>query len=276
MIPNILYGALRLLFVWLPLFLLFNLTYYVLMFFPVGISILLFFIKTEKVEGPQGPKTVATRVIHRLRRWRYKLTHFIRVGMLPIYKQPIKNWFFLFPAAFFLLVLALLILSPFFAIAFIASLTFTAVFEIATTSKVPSGATHVPAFYSPPTSSDHYSRMVVFAIFGVVFGGIHCIGWNFVFPTHSERFLWRYTSLVLSVIPPVVAPIDYILENFEWKDRWRKILRLFLDIFMSVLLFVYVPARLSLIAQALALLRDQPPTAYIAVDWTRYIPHLFN
>jgi len=280
------YGALRLLFVWLPLFLLFNLTYYVLMLFPVGISILLFYIKTEKVEERQGsktekvdPKTVATRVIRRLRKWRYALTHPIRqlfVKMLPVYKKyPITSWFFLFPASFFLLILALLILSPFFAIAFIASLTFTAVFEIATTNEVPLDATHVPTFYSPRTRSDRYSRMVVFAIFGVVFGGIHCIGWNFAFPTHSERSLWRFASLVITITPLVVAPINSTLQNSEWKDRWWKILRLFLDIFTTALLFVYVLARLSLIVQAIVLLRHQPVDAYVAVDWSKYIPY-FN
>jgi len=45
---------------------------------------------------------------------------------------------------------------------------------------------------------------------------------------------------------------------------------------MTVLLFLYVPARLSLITQALALLRNQPETAFIAVEWTKYILHLFH
>ena len=270
MISNI-DGALRLFFVWLPLFLLFNLTYYVLMFFPVGISILLLFIKTEKVEEPQDPKTVATRVIRPLCKWRYELTDSIRVRMLPVYKQPIKNWFFLFPASFFLLVFVLLIFSPFFTLAF----TLTTIFEIATTNEVPLGATHVPAFYSSRIGSDRPSPMVVFAISGVVFGGIHCIGWNFAFPTHSERSLWRFASLVITITPLVVVPINSTLENSEWKDRWWKILRLFLDIFTTALFFVYALARLSLIVQALVLLRHQPVDAYVAVDWSKYIPY-FN
>ena len=36
------------------------------------------------------------------------------------------------------------------------------------------------------------------------------------------------------------------------------------------------PARLSLIAQALALLRNQPSIALVVVDWTKYVPHLFS
>jgi len=44
---------------------------------------------------------------------------------------------------------------------------------------------------------------------------------------------------------------------------------------MTILLFIYVLARLSLIGQALALLRHQPESAFLAVDWTKYIPHIF-
>jgi len=54
--------------------------------------------------------------------------------------------------------------------------------------------------------------------------------------------------------------------------RRRKI---FLDIFATALLFVYVLVRLSLIVQALVLLRHQPVAAYVAVDWSKYIPY-FN
>ena len=44
---------------------------------------------------------------------------------------------------------------------------------------------------------------------------------------------------------------------------------------MTILLFIYVLARLFLIIQALTLLRNQPPSALVAVDWTKYIPRLF-
>jgi len=114
--------------------------------------------------------------------------------------------------------------------------------------------------------------MIVFAFFGVIFGGLHCIGWDFTYPTAFEQHLWRASSLAITVIPFIVAPIDYILENF---DLDIKVIRLTLDLIMTILLFVYVPARLSLIAQALALLRNQPQTAFIAVEWTKYIPHIF-
>src|SRR6266545_4964005 len=73
------------------------------------------------------------------------------------------------------------VLGPLFAIFFIASFIFTAVFKIATTNTVQLATVHIPFFY-------------VFAIFG----RFHCVR-TFAFPTHSERFLWRYTSLALTI-----------------------------------------------------------------------------
>jgi len=93
--------------------------------------------------------------------------------------------------------------------------------------------------------------MVVFALFGVIFGGLHCIGWYFMYPTQSEQTLGS-------------------CQIFEGRTL------LILDLIMTILLFVYVLARLSLIAQALALLRNQPSSALVAVDWTKYVPHLFS
>jgi hypothetical protein len=43
------------------------------------------------------------------------------------------------------------------------------------------------------------------------FGGLHCIGWNFKFPTYSEQILWRGTSLVITVILLIVASIDFLI-----------------------------------------------------------------
>jgi len=120
--------------------------------------------------------------------------------------------------------------------------------------------------------------MVVFALFGVIFGGLHCIGWNFKFPTHAEQTFWRATSLAITIIPLIVAPIDFLLAARDI-DSYPKAVRgtlLILDLIMTVLLFMYVPARLSLLAQALALLRAQPQSALVAVDWTKYIPHIFS
>ena len=219
-----------------------------------------------------------------LRQLRYNFTSFIaRISemwlrrFLDSYSASglFVGWIFVIPTLFIFLLVTTILLLPFFALLFLVSFIFTAVFGIITTSTVTPNSLHVPSFYSPTTKSDKYSRMIVFALFGVIFGGLHCIGWNFTYPTAFEQHLWRASSLAITVIPLIVAPIDYILENYKLDKGFLKVVRLTLDLIMTILLFTYVPARLTLIGQAFALLRKQPQDAFLAVDWNQYIPHLF-
>ena len=121
-------------------------------------------------------------------------------------------------------------------------------------------------------------HMVVATIIGIVFGGLHCIAWNFTYPTDVERLLWRSASVAIAAIPLFVvrAASDYV-ELSEEAPRERvsliSILAIALANFVSILLVLYMLARLSIIAQAFYLLTKQPPSAYIAIDWTQYVPH---
>ena len=254
--------------------------------FPIGIVFLLRIIKTKPINSEPSKKRglIASQLVFALRQFRYRLTSSIGIRFGRAFAGALNpdsitttviSSVFALPALFFVLLFVVIFLLPFFAMISLVSFIFAAVFGIITTSTVRRGATRVPSFYAPPTNSDRYSRMVVFSIFGVIFGGLHCIGWNFTYPTFFEKNLWRASSLAITIIPVVAAPIDYILENFEFKSRSQRILRLTLDLVMTVLLFIYVPTRLSLIAQSLSLLRNQPPDAFLTVDWTQYIPHIF-
>jgi len=96
----------------------------------------------------------------------------------------------------------------FFVLLLLVSFVFPAVFGITTSRTVTFTSPHVPL---PRTKSDKYPRMVVVAFFGVIFGGVHCIGWNFTYAISFE--LHRALALAITQIP-LVAPIDYVLENF--------------------------------------------------------------
>ena len=277
--------AVLLLFIGVPiiLFVIFSLCLFIP--FPLGIILLLKILRTSPViEEPSGTRgLIAARIVLALRKLRYQLTSYITTISQKWLRDFLDEnsesafwigWHFILPSLFILLLATTICFLPFFALFFLFSFIFTAVFGIITSNTVAPGASQVPTFYAPTTNSDKYSRMVVFAVFGVIFGGLHCIGWNFTYPTPFEQHLWRATSLAITVIPLAVAPIDYILDNFELTEGFGRVLRLVLDLIMTILLFVYVPARLSLIAQALALLRTQPETAFLAVDWTQYIPHI--
>jgi len=261
------------------------------LFFPplpiaLGIAFLLNILKTKPVTQQEldDSNLIAAQIVISLRQLRYKFTSSIaRISKEWIWRFLLfegataffVGWLFVIPTLFVFLLVTTIILFPFFILVFLVSFIFTAVFGIITTSTVTPNSLHVPSFYSPTTKSDKYSRMVVFAIFGVIFGGLHCVGWNFTYPTAFEQHLWRASSLAITAIPLIVAPIDYLLENYELDKGFVKVVRLTLDPIMTILLFIYAPARLTLIGQAFALLRKQPEDAFFAVDWNQYIPLLF-
>ena len=286
-----------------PIFLSYIVTFPVFVVFPIGIVFLLKIIKTKPVQAPedtpsQNRSLLAVRILSALQTFRFRLTStvskFVGKRLSEIFAEEYDGvsgfllafflgWYILLPILFVFLSFFIIMLIPLFGLLFVVSFVFTAVFGIFTTSSIhSSGASHVPPFYAPHTSSDRWSRMAVFALFGVIFGGLHCIGWNFKFPTHSEQIFWRTTSLAITIIPLIVAPIDFLLAAFLHNRDAKsygiigQVGLLTLDLIMTILLFVYVPARLFLIAQALALLRSQPASALSAVDWTKYVPHLFS
>lgn len=278
----------------LPFDLIYIITFPFFVLFPLSIVLLLKIIKTKPApqETSQSRGLLAARTVAALQKFRYWLTSIVSefVGnklaqvlsgeyeWSEIFTDFLFGWYILLPSLFFLvLTVFIIILLPLFALLLLVSFIFTAVFGIVTTSSIRPGASHVPSFYAPSTQSDLWSRMIVFALFGVIFGGLHCIGWDFKFPTQSEQTLWRMASLAIVVIPLIVAPIDFLLGIRDVQDHGKfiRIGHLTLDLIMTIFLFVYVPG-LCLIAQALALLRNQPASALTAVHWSKYVPHLFS
>jgi len=278
--------------IFIPLFLTYFISFMFFVVFPLGIILLLKIIETEPVpsETSQSRGLLAARIVVSLKSLRYRLssavTEFVGRWLEDIFRDQsglqFFGWFIILPVLFLLLFLFVLFLIPFVTLLLLVSFIFTAVFGIVTSSTIRPGASHVLSFYAPVTKSDRWSRMAVFALFGVIFGGLHCIGWSFEYPTHSEQTLWRAASLAITVIPLIVAPIDLLLatrlriHDIKSCKTFERTALLALDLIMTILLFIYVPARLCLIALALALLRNPPLTALVAVDWTKYVPHLFS
>jgi hypothetical protein len=166
----------------------------------------------------------------------------------------------------------------------IASLV-ESLYAIINTTDIAPGAAYVPKFYATNVNSsnlDNHFMYFVLPIIAIVFGGLHCFGWNFTFPTRAERILWRVMCLLITFIPLVTGLL--LLhhggrrrdQNREQRNEQRsdKVLKTLLLYPALTLLVVYVLARLSLLTQALVLLRRQPPSAYEAVDWSRFLPHI--
>ena len=61
---------------------------------------------------------------------------------------------------------------------------------------VPSGATHVPTFYSPVSDSEVVSSFALSFRFLVLY--IYCLGWILAFSTETEK---KISSLTITIIP---------------------------------------------------------------------------
>lgn len=144
---------------------------------------------------------------------------------------------------------------------------------------------HVPPFYAndfirPELYPEHHFSII--PIIGIIFGGIHCAGWNFFFPSHTESLIWRSSSVIIMVFP---LPILFIIIAVSLFDRGRKLLvprdaqytvnrNPWVVKLLISLPVIYVLARFVLLFEALFSLRDLPSGAYDTIEWLSFLPHI--
>ncbi|KAJ9656387.1 hypothetical protein H2198_004965 [Neophaeococcomyces mojaviensis] len=138
----------------------------------------------------------------------------------------------------------------------------------------------------------------------LVYTGLHLTAWNFPFPSHIERILWRTSSLLLFGITVAF----WILETMaSWMrlERWERFYlhltdRKKLPQFEAELLrrrqtenrvpaqlpqlwefcaitplaLLYGLGRMYMIVEAFLEFRNMPATAYMTVEWSEYLPHI--
>ena len=129
-----------------------------------------------------------------------------------------------------------------------------------------SGPLRVPTFYSYTVVT---WNCFIFAIcVSVLFGAIHSVAWYYGFSTSSERWGWRISSIIVSVVPLILLSM---LTAFRMKIVNRsKGFSFFLDAFS----WPYYISWIALLLFPLIGLRALPPEAYVDLDWATIIPHI--
>ena len=104
------------------------------------------------------------------------------------------------------------------------------------------GDMKIPTFYAESESDGGF--FICIPVVGGVFGGIHCIGWFFDFPSSAEAMLWRVSSAVLTVVAFLSPIIMFFLAFLSDIQEY-------FGIAVSVIfILVYVVSRLLLIVEA--------------------------
>lgn len=138
--------------------------------------------------------------------------------------------------------------------------------------------TFVPLFYSVDFKPKPLLRFVSSA--GASFALIHCLAWNFDFPSGFERILWRTASLSLLGLLSCVF-VGTILIRFPYFGNHPFCftpctLRLAPYFLHSFFPLAYSFFRISLLVIALLSVRNLPVSAFETVTWTHYIPHVWK
>ena len=147
-------------------------------------------------------------------------------------------------------------------------------FEIGNTTDIDHNAPYVPTFYAPLVLS---ARHRIFFIVTTIFGALHLIAWQFHFPSHIEQLLWRVGSCAITIIPVMVFLIPYFFERILKKflpEMLKSVVGSITILLCCVGLVAYLLARICLLTQAVMLLRRQPDSAFYAINWSLFLPHI--
>jgi len=114
------------------------------------------------------------------------------------------------------------------------------------------------------------------AVIGLFFGLVHCIAWEFYFPSMLERTLWRVCAVAVGIGPALVLLSIAISGRLVTIPTVSKSTWVVLFSFVTIILpyVAFIAARGGLLVVSLMALRAIPLSAYQTVPWLSYIPHL--
>jgi len=126
----------------------------------------------------------------------------------------------------------------------------------------------VPTFYSSSTGGLG-ARLVVGVGVSILFGVIHCIAWYDEFPSSPERWGWRISAIIVSVVPLVLLSL-FMVAGMRIVNEDS----LIFHIFAASFIWLYMTSRIALLVLPLIALRALPQGAYVDLDWATIIPHI--
>ncbi|KAL8783190.1 MAG: hypothetical protein Q9213_004819 [Squamulea squamosa] len=133
------------------------------------------------------------------------------------------------------------------------------------------------------------TRETIYGIlFEAVYFGVHFVGWNQLYPTRAELYLWRISNLVLLgllVVYLVMIPIGVVSAR-PFSRRWQTNevstplevaaqLPKWAQVMIHVpIVAMYVAARSYVLLEGLISLRALPLKAYVDINWPNFLPHV--
>ncbi|KAK1851265.1 hypothetical protein CCHR01_06105 [Colletotrichum chrysophilum] len=118
------------------------------------------------------------------------------------------------------------------------------------------------------------------AVSSLRFGGIHCLAWNFEFPSRTELILWRSACVVAAILPTITLGVSTLLSHLSETRLDRELSQLENGIsktskVLSITSYmVYSVARLLIMVQLFTSLRSTPADVYEVTPWVNLLPKI--
>lgn len=131
-------------------------------------------------------------------------------------------------------------------------------------------------FYSE--NADIKSVLGTSSLAGVLFGAVHCLAWNFSFPSHVEQIMWRAASLGV-ITSCASALLTALCFNFNHDPNrlWEVLVALLARVgvvLSGLAAFIYPVARIILLVLGITSLRSLPSSAFDTINWIDLVPHI--
>lgn len=116
-------------------------------------------------------------------------------------------------------------------------------------------------------------------VFNLLYGGGHLTAWNSsTFPTTIEAWLWRASATLVAGLFIYGSIWVLFWAAVRSRSKWlipvrRGDLNIIMGPFFSLVIVAYFCARCYFFVESLISLRSLPPSAYVAVRWSNFLPH---
>lgn len=136
---------------------------------------------------------------------------------------------------------------------------------------------HPSAHYRKSKNIGIHHRLASGVLASMLFGGLQCLAWNSVFPTNTERTLWRVSCVITITLPAIFYLVALCAQKVARRRRvltWKrgmtpaKIIGIF---FFFVFWPIYLPVRLYVLVESFRSLLYLPPEAF-TTTWVANAP----
>jgi hypothetical protein len=113
---------------------------------------------------------------------------------------------------------------------------------------------------------------IALSLSGMVFGGIHLLAWDFIFPSFIESVFWKVASFYIAGNIAIFA-VAYVGGLVREYTSWKVGLLRIGILFNCGFTVAYLLPKLALVVLAFRSFRDLPVGAFVRT-WVEGIPHL--